>query len=86
MGFLSKNVIPGNHGKVFGTNAERQEDLDKVVDTILSIDGIKNVIIDKEKFPKELKVLTSKMVKIKTIEDRVKVLGFHLIPTGLFEL
>jgi len=27
MSLLSENIIPGNHGKVFGTNAKDQKDL-----------------------------------------------------------
>lgn len=86
MSFLSDNVIPGNHGKVFGTDAQKQEDIDKIFTTIKSIDGIKDVILSPQKFPKEFIIHTSKMVEIKTIEDAVKHLGFHAVPKELFQL
>jgi hypothetical protein len=86
MSYLSENVIPGNHGKIFGTNAQEQEDLDRIFSAIKSIEGIKDVILSPQKFPKEFTVHTTKMVEIKTIEDEVKRLGFHAIPMGLFEL
>lgn len=86
MSYLSENVIPGNHGKIFGTNAQEQEDLDRIIGAIKSIDGIKDVILSQQKLPKEFTVHTTKMVEIKTIEDEVKRLGFHAIPMGLFEL
>ncbi|QAA80927.1 heavy-metal-associated domain-containing protein [Aequorivita sp. H23M31] len=86
MSLLSENVIPGNHGKVFGTNAENGEDLDRIIEAVRSVKGVSDVIIDEKKYPKEFKVLTSKLVKIKTIEKRVNAIGFHTVPTGLFEL
>ncbi len=86
MSYLSENVIPGNHGKIFGTNAQEQEDLDRIIGAIKSIDGIKDVILSQQKLPKEFTVHSSKMVEIKTIENEVKRLGFHAIPMGLFEL
>lgn len=86
MSFLSDNVIPGNHGKIFGTNAQKQEDLDKIFNAIKSIKGVKDVIISPQKFPKEFTIHTSAMVEIKTIEDEVKRFGFHAIPKGLFQL
>ncbi|MCB0464902.1 MAG: heavy-metal-associated domain-containing protein [Aequorivita sp.] len=86
MSYLSNNVIPGNHGKIFGTDAQKQEDIDRILEAIRSIDGVKSVHIEVEKIPKEFMVNTSKMVEIKTIEEKVKTLGFHAVPMGLFEL
>ncbi len=86
MSFLSENVIPGNHGQVFGTNAKTEEELNRVKNAILSVDGIKDIMIDMEIYPKEITVHTSKLVEIKEIEDRVQKVGFHVIPKGLFLL
>ena len=85
MGILSENVIPGNHGKVFGTNAKEAKDLKRIKEHLLNIEGVKNVII-KDDFPVEFTVHTTKMVEIKEIEKMVKGLGFHAIPKGLFSL
>lgn len=86
MSYLSENIIPGNHGKIFGTNAQKQEDLDHIMNAIRSIDGIRDVFMEKQNFPKEFLVHTSKMVEIKVIEQAVNKLGFHVVPKGLFEL
>ncbi|TDQ27521.1 heavy-metal-associated domain-containing protein [Tenacibaculum caenipelagi] len=86
MSLLSENVIPGNHGKVFGTNAKYIRDLEKIKSRILSVHGVKDVIINSEVFPRELTVQTTELVKVKEIEDAVKSTGFHVIPKGLFEL
>ena len=86
MSFLSDSVIPGNHGKIFETNVETQEDLDRIFNAIKGIDGISDVILNSKKIPKEFTIHTSKFVEIKTIEDEVKHLGFHAIPKGIFPL
>ncbi|MCM4163389.1 MULTISPECIES: heavy-metal-associated domain-containing protein [unclassified Arenibacter] len=85
MGILSENVIPGNHGKVFGTNAKEVKDLRRIKEHLLKINGIENVIFNDD-FPVEFTVHTTKMVEIKEIENMVKGLGFHAIPKGLFSL
>lgn len=86
MSLLSENVIPGNHGKIFGTDAKEMKDLIKIQKAILQIDGIKDVILNTDIFPREITIHTSKLVTIENIENKVKVLGFHIIPKGLFEL
>ena len=45
MSLLSENIIPGNHGKVFGTNAKEQQTLEKIKSALELIDGIKDVIL-----------------------------------------
>ncbi|SHF29583.1 hypothetical protein SAMN03080594_103244 [Arenibacter palladensis] len=85
MSILSENVIPGNHGKVFGTNAKEANDLGRIKENLLKIEGVKNVIFSDD-FPVEFTVHTTKMVEIKEIEKMVKGLGFHAIPKGLFAL
>ena len=85
MSILSENVIPGNHGKVFGTNAKEANDLRRIKENLLKIEGVKNVTFNND-FPVEFTVHTSKMVEIKEIEKMVKGIGFHAIPKGLFSL
>jgi hypothetical protein len=85
MSILSENVIPGNHGKVFGTNAKEANDLGRIKENLLKIEGVKNVIFSDD-FPVEFTVHTTKMVEIKEIEKMVKGVGFHAIPKGLFSL
>ncbi len=86
MSFLSENVIPGNHGKVFGTDAKKSVDLNKIRVAVLEIDGIKDFLFNLEKFPSEFTVHTSKVVEIVAIQKIVKKMGFHAIPKGMFEL
>ena len=86
MGFLAENVIPGNHGKIFGTDAKRSIDLNKMRRAVLEIDGIVDFLFDLDKFPSEFTLHTSKVVEIETIQKVVKKLGFHAIPKGMFEL
>lgn len=86
MSFLSENVIPGDHGKVFGTNAKKKKDLERIAKSILTLDGIKDVIINDTIFPAEFTIHTTNLVKVDDVEKKVIATGFHAIPKGLFEL
>ena len=86
MSLLKENVIPGNHGKVFETDAKEHQDLLKIKEAISNINGIIDVIVDENDFPKQITVHTSTLVKVKEIEDTAIRSGFHLIPKSLFEL
>jgi len=86
MSLLSDNVIPGNHGTTFGTNAKEHKDLVNIKDVILMLDGIQDVLIEEDKFPREFTIHTNKLVSVKDIEDAVQKTGFHAIPKSLFEL
>lgn len=86
MSVLKDNVIPGNHGQIFGTNAIEEVDLISIKSSVLQLDGIKDVLLNAETFPREFTVHTSKMVAINDIENKVKSVGFHAIPKDLFEL
>ncbi|MDI5949496.1 heavy-metal-associated domain-containing protein [Flavobacterium yafengii] len=86
MSVLTDNVIPGNHGKIFGTNAIEDIDLIEIKSSLLELDGIKEVVLNTGIFPREFTVHTSKMIPISDIENRVKLVGFHAIPKDLFEL
>ncbi|MFV8375526.1 heavy-metal-associated domain-containing protein [Flavobacterium sp. LB1P62] len=86
MSALKDNVIPGNHGQIFGTNAIEEVDLIEIKSRVLKLDGIKDVLLNAEIFPREFTVHTSKMVAISDIENKVKSVGFHAIPKDIFEL
>lgn len=86
MSILTDNVIPGNHGKIFGTNAIEDIDLIEIKSSLLELDGIQEVVLNTEIFPREFTVHTSKMIPVSDIENRVKLVGFHAIPKGVFEL
>lgn len=86
MTYISDNIIPGNHGKVFGTDAKEEKDLKNIARAIMDIDGVKDVIIDYSAFPRELNVHTYKVVSIHDIEKAVNRLKFHVLPKGMFSL
>lgn len=86
MSLLSENVIPGNHGKVFGTNAKENYNLETIKKAILKIKGIKDVIVNEDIYPREFTIHTSQIVSIKEIEDAVIAVGFHAIPKKIFPL
>ncbi len=86
MSLLSENVIPGNHGKVFETDAKKLKDLERIKSKILSLKGIKDVIINTEVFSREFTIHTTELVKVEDIENAVKTTGFHAIPKGIFPL
>ncbi|AUC84643.1 hypothetical protein CW731_04725 [Polaribacter sp. ALD11] len=86
MSLINENVIPGNHGKVFSTNAKSIHDLEKIRAKILELKGVKNVLLDLEVFPREFTIHTSKLITINEIEEKVLATGFHAIQKNAFEL
>ncbi len=80
MSLFSDNVIPGNHGKIFGTNAIEETDLMDIKKSLLEMDGIKNVVVNTTIFPREFTVYTTKIMSVSAIEKKVKSIGFHAIP------
>jgi len=86
MGLLSKNVIPGKHGKTFGTDAMKDDDLSEIKTSLMIIDGIIDVIYNTDVFPREFTIHTNKVVAIDDIEHQVKKVGFHAIAKDSFPL
>ncbi|MEZ7497822.1 heavy-metal-associated domain-containing protein [Flavobacterium sp. Arc3] len=86
MSLLSQNIIPGNHGKIFGTNAMEEKDLIEIKNSLLELEGINDVIVNIEIFPREFTVHTKQIVSLTDIENKVKSVGFHAIPKATFEL
>jgi copper chaperone CopZ len=80
MSLLTNNIVPGNHGRVFGTNAKEDSDLKAIEKSILEIDGIKEVVINAHVFPREITIYTNRIIDIHTIETKVKSVGFHIMP------
>jgi len=86
MSLLSENVIPGNHGKIFGTNATTHQDLIKIQAAIQKVEGIKDALIEEDVFPREITVHTQDIVSVKEIQDVVISVGFHVVPKSTFSL
>lgn len=84
MTFISENVIPGNYGKKFTTDAKHREDFKQIEDALMTLDGVKDVIFEDGSKPTVFVVHTNKVVSVKTIEDKVKELNLHAVPTGPF--
>lgn len=84
MSFISDNVIPGNHGKRFTTDAKEKEEFQQIHDALITLDGIKDVIFEEGSKPTVFTIHTTKVVSVDAIEDRVKLLNLHAVPTGLF--
>ena len=86
MNLLSENVIPGDHGKIFETNAENQSDLDQIKNAILSIEGVSAVLLDNDIYPREIIVLTNTFVSVEEVAKAADEAGFHILPKPLFHL
>lgn len=86
MSLLSENIIPGNHGKIFGTNANTLEDLERIKNEILTLEGISEVILNDDIFPKEFTIYTTKLIEVEAVEEKVNNVGFNAIPKSLFAL
>ena len=84
MTFISENVIPGNYGKKFTTDAKHPEDFKQIEEALLKLDGVTKVIFEEGSKPMVFVVQTDKVVSVKTIENKVKELDFHAIATGHF--
>lgn len=83
MSLLTDNIIPGEHGKVFGTNANHETELTEIKNKLLKADGITQVQINHSVFPKEFTIFTDKLISVEEIENIVKSTGFHAIPKAL---
>ena len=86
MSIISENIIPGNNGRIFGTNASSDTEMEKIKAYLGKIEGVRDITIVKGVFPREFIVYTSKLLSVTTIENAVKRMGLHAIPKGWFEL
>jgi copper chaperone CopZ len=86
MSLLNENVIPGNCGKIFGTNATENSEMEAIKAALLNLDGVTDVLLNTAVFPKEFTVHTDRIVSIDDVEEKVNEAGFHSVPKSLFEL
>ncbi len=84
MSFISDNVIPGNYGKKFTTDANNLEELNQIQKALMELDGVNDVIFEADSNPTVFIVHTNKVVSVSDIEEKVKLLDLHAVPTGLF--
>jgi copper chaperone CopZ len=86
MSLISEHIIPGPQGRIFGTDAVKERELECIKKRLFTLDGIKNVEINMEVFPREITVYTSKLVSIEDIENKVKTTSYHAIAKDNIEL
>lgn len=86
MSLISENVIPGDHGKIFETNAENQNDLEQIKKAVLRIEGISDVLLNNDVYPREITVLTTSFVNVEEVAQAADQAGFHVLPKALFHL
>lgn len=84
MSFLTENVIPGNYGKKFTTDAKTPEEFKLIETALLKLEGIKDIIFEPGSKPTVFVVHTNKVVNVHDIENTIKLLNLHAVPTGLF--
>jgi len=86
MSLLTENIIPGNHGKIFGTDASKDDEMERIKLRLLKIEGVKNVALIKGVFPKEFIIYTSKLISISSIQDEVKKNGISRNPERIIRI
>lgn len=84
MSLLSENIIPGTQGKTFGTNAKSRDDLKRIKNHLLTMQGVKDVEVDLDTFPAELTIYSTTVLSVDEIQKRVMEVGFHVVPKGAF--
>ncbi|MGJ8592915.1 MAG: heavy-metal-associated domain-containing protein [Aquaticitalea sp.] len=84
MSFISENVIPGNYGKKFTTDAKNPEEFKQIEDALMTLEGVKDVVFENGSTPTVFVVHTNKVVNVHEIENKIKLLDLHAVPTGLF--
>ena len=80
MSLIDDNVIPGDDGRIFGTNAVNEKDLLAIKTAIEELNGIKDVVLNQVIFPREFTVHTINLIAITDIQKKVRQAGFHAIP------
>lgn len=86
MGLVTDNVLPGNRGKIFVTNAKDEEETKAIKQAMLKLDGLNDIIVNKKVFPIEMTVHSSKIVPIKDVEKAVNIAGYHAVPKSPYIL
>lgn len=86
MGVIEENVIPGKHGKVFKVDIEDEYAFSDVQESVIKLDGVKDVLFDDSVFPHEVIVHTETLVKVTDVQQAIRQHGFNAIPEGVFPL
>ncbi len=79
MTFISENIIPGNYGKKFTTDVDEASEQAKLEVAIMEVEGVKDVVFEKDVFPLVFTVYTNQVVDITDLQNKALELGFHVI-------
>jgi hypothetical protein len=79
MTFISENIIPGNYGKKFTTDVDEASEQVKLEAAIMEVEGVKDIIFEKDVYLLEFTVHTKRVVNITDLQNKAMELGFHVI-------
>ncbi len=86
MDAIDEKTIPANHGKVFTVNIEDEFAFSDVQESVMEIDGIKDVLFDDGVTPHEIIVHTNGTVPTEEVLAAVEKHGFRATPDSAFPL
>ena len=86
MDAIDEKTIPANHGKVFTVNIEDEFAFSDVQESVMEIDGIKDVLFDDGVVPHEIIVHTDGTVPTDKVLAAVEKHGFRATPDSAFPL
>ena len=86
MDVTEENVIPANHGKVFKVDIEDEFGFSDVQETVMQLNGVKDVLFDDEVVPHEMIIHTENLVKVSEVQTAVKRHGYDAVPESQFPL
>ena len=82
MGYVSDTTAPEEYGKIFSIDAKLEDDLEKIKNALIKLEGMLEVTTSSSEFI----IKTSKIIEINIIETEVNNLGFHVISNSFFDL
>jgi len=83
MGYLSKNIFPGEQGMVFTINTKNPKDMAKVKALLSKLNQIESVVFDQKAYPHEMTVNTVEVLKVEELQNALIPFGFHALPKTL---
>ena len=86
MDAIDEKTIPANHGKVFTVNIEDEFAFSDVQESVMEINGIKDVLFDDGVVPHEIIVHTDGAVQTEEVLAAVEKHGFRATPDSSFPL
>jgi len=85
MSLITENVIPYTKGKIFKTNAETEAQMNAVKRHVEELEGVKEVKIINDTFPREFLVRADHLVEVEQIQEKTNEVSINAIPKGWFD-